>query len=148
MDISIDPTSTAQVNSTLPQTGNPGGALGKEQFLELLMAQLSHQDPLDPVDNSESIAQMAQFSSLEQMQNVSGQLAEMRQSSGLMNGLALHGKNVELLTESGEKHEGTIDRVAWESDGISVSLNGESISLSNVIEVRQSESAQQAPENN
>ena len=44
--------------------------LGKDAFLQLLVAQLKNQDPLDPQDNSSYIAELAQFSSLEQMTNV------------------------------------------------------------------------------
>ena|SRR5690625_4296923 len=44
--------------------------LGKDDFLRLLVTQLSHQDPLDPIADQEFIAQLAQFSALEQMQNV------------------------------------------------------------------------------
>ncbi len=46
-------------------------ALGKDSFLKLMMAQLQHQDPLEPMDNSQTIAQMAQFSSVEQLSNIS-----------------------------------------------------------------------------
>ena len=44
--------------------------LGKDAFLELLVTQLQNQDPLNPMDDKEFIAQLAQFSSLEQMSNV------------------------------------------------------------------------------
>jgi flagellar basal-body rod modification protein FlgD len=47
-----------------------GGELGKDAFMQLLINQLSHQDPLEPMDNTQFISQLAQFSSLEQMQNV------------------------------------------------------------------------------
>lgn len=46
-------------------------ALGKDEFLELLIVQMQYQDPLNPMDNSEMIAQLAQFSTLEQMTNLS-----------------------------------------------------------------------------
>ena len=45
-------------------------ALGKDEFLGLLVTQMQYQDPLEPTNDTEFIAQMAQFSSLEQMQNL------------------------------------------------------------------------------
>lgn len=48
--------------------------LGKDAFLQLLVTQLQHQDPLSPQDNSEFVAQLAQFSSLEALQNLSSSM--------------------------------------------------------------------------
>ena len=49
----------------------PTAELGKNDFLKLMIGQLQNQDPLSPTDNSQQMAQLAQYSSLEQMQNVS-----------------------------------------------------------------------------
>ena len=54
---------------------NVGSIMGKNDFLMLLSAQLRHQDPLNPQSDSEFAAQLAQFSALEQMQNMSETLS-------------------------------------------------------------------------
>ncbi len=54
--------------------GAAGGVLGKDDFLKLLVTQLSNQDPLDPQSNEQYIAQLAQFSALEQAQNMNATL--------------------------------------------------------------------------
>jgi flagellar basal-body rod modification protein FlgD len=61
--------------------GNPIAAeaqrtLGKDDFLKLLITKLTHQDPLSPMDDEAFVAQLAQFSSLEQLQNVNNSLEE------------------------------------------------------------------------
>lgn len=54
----------------------PNNELGKDAFLNLLVTQMSNQDPLEPTSDTEFISQMANFSTLEQMQNVSASIAE------------------------------------------------------------------------
>jgi len=54
-----------------------GGAMGKDEFVKLLVAQMSNQDPLNPMDGKELATQLAQFSSVEQLLNVNTKLDEM-----------------------------------------------------------------------
>ncbi len=54
-----------------------GGAMGKDEFVKLLGAQMSNQDPLNPMDGKELATQLAQFSSVEQLLNVNSKLDEM-----------------------------------------------------------------------
>lgn len=60
-----------------PTIKAPGNDLDKDAFLRLLTTQLAHQDPLNPMEDQEFIAQLAQFSSLEQMQNVNENIETM-----------------------------------------------------------------------
>ena len=59
------------------QTNTGSNELGKNEFMELMIAQLKNQNPLEPQDNGEFISQLAQFSSLEEMQGLSGSVDDM-----------------------------------------------------------------------
>ena len=59
------------------EAAGQGQTLGKDDFLRILMTQLTHQDPTTPLEDKEFVAQMAQFSTLEQMTNMSAELAKV-----------------------------------------------------------------------
>src|SRR5436190_1851948 len=64
----------------------PGGAMGKDQFLKLLIAQLRNQDPMSPLQGDQMASQLAQFSSLEQLQQINANLTGQQTSSGTLLG--------------------------------------------------------------
>ena len=70
--------------------------LGKDDFLKLLITQLSNQDPTNPMENTEFIAQMAQFSSLEQMTNMNESFAKMASMINSSQAANTIGKTVEI----------------------------------------------------
>jgi flagellar basal-body rod modification protein FlgD len=73
------------INSgTATSTQLTNSVMGKEDFLKMLLAQLKHQDPLNPTDSKDFAAQLAQFSSLEQLQNINTQLGSLGSSLSLM----------------------------------------------------------------
>ena len=55
----------------------PGGTMGKDEFVKLLVAQMSNQDPLNPMDGKELAVQLAQFSSVEQLLNINTKLDDI-----------------------------------------------------------------------
>lgn len=61
--------------------------LGKDQFLKILIEQLKNQDPMQPMQDKEFIAQMAQFTSVEQLTNMASEMKLLRQSLGFASGL-------------------------------------------------------------
>ena len=70
--------------------------LGKDDFLKLLITQLSHQDPTNPMDNTAFIAQMAQFSSLEQMNNMANGFDRMASLMNNNDAVSTLGKTVDI----------------------------------------------------
>jgi len=76
-----------------------GQNLGKDDFLKLLLAQLAHQDPSAPMEDKEFIAQMAQFSSLEQMTNMAADFAKMTRMLKVTEASGALGKAVEINLE-------------------------------------------------
>ena len=95
--------------------------LGKEAFLQLLVTQMKYQDPLNPADDTDFIAQLAQFSSLEQLQNLNQSFSD----TGALN---LVGKTAKVSWEdsTGKKHEvtGVVDYVTRSANKMKVSING------------------------
>lgn len=75
-------TAAAGTTGTAGTTGAPAGAktdqLGREAFLNLLVTQLQHQNPLEPQADGEFLAQLAQFSSLESLQEIKKDIAALR----------------------------------------------------------------------
>jgi len=106
--------STNAVSSSTAATSQPvaaadRNALGKDQFLRLLTAQLANQDPLQPVDNQAFIAQLAQFSSLEQLQGVSSRLDSLllaTASSNQLSTASLVGKTVSYRSDGVDVADG------------------------------------------
>ena len=84
-------------NKSIVQNGRQvSNELGKDDFLKLLITQLSNQDPTSPMENNEFISQMAQFSSLEQMTNMSTSFSKMASFINSSEAASTLGKTVEL----------------------------------------------------
>lgn len=97
-----------------------GGALGKEAFLQLLVAQMKYQDPLEPTSNTEYISQLATFSSLEEMQNMRASL-ETSQATSLVGKTVIMG--VEFNGTTGFI-SGRVDQVRKEGSKTYLSIDG------------------------
>ncbi|MBE5879476.1 MAG: flagellar hook capping protein [Lachnospiraceae bacterium] len=108
----------ASMKSEEPKAGN---SVDKEAFLQLLVAQMKYQDPLQPTSNTEYISQYATFSELEQMQNMSSSMTLSRASE-------LVGKEVlvESESESGKvtQVQGKVEKVVYQSNKAYLSIDG------------------------
>jgi flagellar basal-body rod modification protein FlgD len=93
----------------------PGSNLGKQDFLKLLMAQLQNQDPLKPMDDSQMIAQMAQFSALESTQNLTSVIQQSANMQTVTQAGALIGKYIQAQQADGTTVSGAVSGVTFES---------------------------------
>lgn len=75
--------------------------IGIQDFLKILVAQLSNQDPLKPMDNQEFVTQLAQFTSLQQTQEMNDKLSSLLAVQASTQSIGLLGKTVDINTETG-----------------------------------------------
>lgn len=115
-----------------------GQELGKDQFLSILITQLRHQDPLQPMQDREFIAQMAQFTSLEQLMNINTQLTAMSQSLGAASSII--GKQISWMLKQEDGSDsvmksGLVDSIIVR-EGLHYAKVGESeVSLDQIVKI-------------
>ena len=117
----------------------PMKALGQDDFLKLLVVQMRNQDPLKPVSDTEFIAQLAQFSNLEQTKAMSGDITELRQSNAFTQAAALMGKQVRLLSGDDTFTKGIVTELEVMEGEVSVIVNGKAYQLGQVVKVSSGE---------
>ena len=98
-------------------TNRMNDALDKDAFLQLLVTQMQYQDPLDPQDNSEYVAQLAQFSSLEQMTNVYKSIEEVSQMVSNIDTSVLVGQLSSMIGKD----------IAWTQETVQLDASGKAI---------------------
>ena len=124
-----------QYNRTLNEgKGGASPALDKNDFLKILITQLSHQDPTQPMDDKAFIAQMAQFSSLEQMTNMSDGLAKVATLVAKSQAVGLLGNAVD-IANGGETVTGIVEAVTA-GDYPQLLVNGQYYDYSQVQKVK------------
>jgi flagellar basal-body rod modification protein FlgD len=122
-------------NKALNPTKVVSQSLGKDDFLKILLTQLSHQDPTQPLGDKEFVAQMAQFSSLEQMANMNAELGRVFGLLAKSQAVALLGKTVEI--SSGENLIlGAVEAVSG-SEFPQVLVQGRYYDVDQVLSVKQ-----------
>ncbi|MGE5584715.1 MAG: flagellar hook capping FlgD N-terminal domain-containing protein [Bacillota bacterium] len=108
--------------------------LGKDAFLKLLLTELRYQDAFKPVDDKEMIAQMAQFSTLEQMQNLSVAMEGLAKMQHATQAAALIGKKV-TATVDDEVITGTVSGVKFKDGVAYLVVEGKEVLVTDVTEI-------------
>ena len=122
-----------------PQTAagaNPANSMGKDTFLKLLVAQLKYQNPLSPTDGTEFMAQTAQFTVVEKLDELAKQNAELLSSNRALGASALIGRQVVYAALDGSDLTGTVSGVRLGPGGPVLMTGDTEVPLSGVKEVR------------
>ena len=101
---------------------NTSQALGLEDFLKILLTQLNYQDPLKPMDNQQFMAQMAQFTSLEQTQRLNDKIDQLITNQAALQSVGLIGRAVDVQTAAG-KVAGTVASLSLQGTAPLVTVN-------------------------
>ena len=135
VNVTNDTKSNSVFNNTKPY--NQQSSLGKDDFLKILTTQLANQDPTNPLDNKDFIAQMATFSSLEQMQNLNNSFdqfanRQMSQYAGVI------GKEV-TWTPAGaaSPSTGVVSGVSIQDGNYFYSVGNEKVPMEDVTDINQ-----------
>lgn len=126
----------AEGSSTLSGTT---ATLDQDMFLHLLVTQMQNQDPLEPMENSDMLAQLAQFSSLEQMNHLNSSFEDLSGNIDQLNFIsasAMLGREVVGIDDQGNAIEGVVDGVYMQGSVVYLSVNGDTLSMAGVVAVR------------
>jgi flagellar basal-body rod modification protein FlgD len=131
------PVSAIGAATATPATAQPKqDAMGKDAFLKLLVAQLKYQNPLSPTDGAEFMAQTAQFTVVEKLDELSKQNAELLSSNRALGASSLIGREVVYTALDGSETVGTVTGVRFDPSGPVLKTGDTEVSLAGVKEVR------------
>jgi len=128
--------------ATSASAASAAAQIGIQDFLKILVAQLGNQDPLKPMDNQEFVTQLAQFTSLQQTQEMNDKLGQLLTAQASMQSVGMLGKTVDVVNATGGTSTGSVSALSFSSGAplLTIKLADGSvltdISLSNLIAVR------------
>ena len=118
-----------------PQSPDANSELGQDAFLKLLVAQLKYQDPLNPADGAEFLAQTAQFTMVEKLADLEAQGQSTVTSQQQMQAAQLVGRQVTYVDATGNLVEGVVESAEYTPDGQSLTIDGQAVELDNITKV-------------
>ena len=126
-------TTTALAGGTMARSNE----MDSQMFLKLLVAQLRYQDPMNPAKGTEFMAQTAQFTMVEKMQELARSMTEMLASERQASAGNMIGRHVTATTAAGTEVSGIVTKARLESGGPILTVGDTEVALSAVKEVRQ-----------
>jgi flagellar basal-body rod modification protein FlgD len=124
---------TSQLASGATTAAAAAPSISQGQFFQLLLAQMQNQDPLQPMNSSDFVTQLSQFSQLQSVQQLNTTLNSFVAMQGMSQGAALIGKPVAYDPGNGQLVKGTVDSVAVDNTGaVTLMVGGKSVALNQI----------------
>lgn len=124
----VSNTTQTQSTTSTERTSKDQSQMGKDDFMKLLVTQLRYQDPMKPMEDKEFIAQMAQFSALEQMQNMNASIVTTQATNMI-------GKNVKWLDEQGAEQSGVVKSVRIVDGTAKLTVGDTTVAIDKITQV-------------
>lgn len=127
--------SAVQSSSTAQSSTTGTGEVDKDGFMKILVAELQNQDPMDSQDNTQYVAQMAQFSALEQMENLNEGLQNLSTNIKFQEGSSMIGKTATIDIKNDQSITGLISSVKITDGDVKVVSGGIEYDIDDVTEL-------------
>lgn len=148
VEVTPEITQTAKANHVTGTTSNGVSSsgnvtendLGKDAFLQLLVLQMQNQDPFEPVSNTEMLAQLAQFSSLEAQTNLNESFIQMSSNLDQLNFMSasqMLGRYVEGVDIDGNLHAGIVESVHLDGSLVVLNVDGKFMSMAGILRIEE-----------
>jgi flagellar basal-body rod modification protein FlgD len=130
-------------NTNQVSTSNPANlaraasnALDSGQFMQILLAQLTHQNPLEPMNNAEMMTQFSQLNSLQELRDIHVAVDKLASSNQVLYLASLIGKSVKVNQPDGNILEGVVEEVITEKDNLQVRIGDKEVSVNDILEIK------------
>ena len=134
----INPAAATDLTTGLGATASTtttANSLGKDTFLKLLVAQLKYQDPLKPSDPQSFLAQTAQFTSVEKLEELTAQMAASARTASVSTAAGLLGRTVTFALPDGSKATGVVNSASPTADGITLTVGTRTTTLDQISDI-------------
>lgn len=123
-----------------PATSTPNNTLGKDAFLKLLVAQLKYQDPTAPTDSAQFMAQTAQFTQVEKLEEIAAAVAASLGAQSLLSAAALVGRTVTWTGTDGTEVSGLVSGASFTTSGATLTVGPDKtvVPMGDITSVRES----------
>ncbi len=128
--------SQVTANSAVKPAPVNANKMDSDQFMQILMAQLTHQNPLEPMDNAEMMSQFSQLNSLQELREIHTGMDKLSASNQVIYLASLIGKTVKVNRTDGKTIEGVVEGVVTEKDNPQLRIGNEEYPLEDVIEIK------------